>query len=109
MEIYGYTEDVQRSRNKRGIPVPVYKNKKLKNHYRFCELVTTHTMRRTAITSMLSLGMNEQTVRQISGHSANSKEFFRYVSFAQSYLDNEIDMMHQKLSVKKLEFDEQIA
>jgi hypothetical protein len=33
---------------------------------------------------MLSLGMNEQMLRQISGHAANNKEFFRYVSFAKT-------------------------
>jgi integrase len=42
---------------------------------RFCDLVTTHTMRRTAITTMLCLGMPEHVVRKISGHGAMSKEF----------------------------------
>jgi hypothetical protein len=54
-------------------------------------------MRRTGITTMLCLGMNEQLVRKISGHSANSKEFYKYVSYAQSYLDNEINIVHEKL------------
>jgi hypothetical protein len=38
---------------------------------------------------MLSLGMPEHAVRKISGHSPMSKEFFRYVSLAQSYQDKE--------------------
>lgn len=105
MQHYGFTEPIIRTRQRRGIPVMVYKNEKEKQQYRFCDAVTSHTMRRSAITTMLSLGMNEQTVRQISGHAANSKEFFRYVSFAQTYIDTEIDSVHEKLTKKKLEFD----
>jgi integrase len=104
MEHYGFTEPITRTRQRRGMPEPVYKNAKSKTEFRFCDAITTHTMRRSAITTMLSLGMNEQMVRQISGHAANSKEFFRYVSFAQAYIDNEIDNVHEKLTKKKLEF-----
>ncbi len=104
MEHYGFIEPITRTRQKRGIPEPVYKNANGKNIFRFCDAITTHTMRRSAITTMLSLGMNEQMVRQISGHAANSKEFFRYVSFAQTYIDTEIDNVHEKLTKKKLEF-----
>jgi integrase len=103
MELAGFTEPVNRTRQKRGIPVKVFKDVKTRSTYRFCDAITTHTMRRTAITTMLSLGMNEQMVRQISGHAANSKEFYRYVSFAQTYVDNEIDSVHEKLSKKELE------
>ncbi len=103
MELYGFTEQISRTRKKRGIPEQVYKHGQ-NGSFRFCDAVTTHTMRRSAITTMLSLGVKEQMVRQISGHSANSKEFFRYVSFAQTYIDAEIDMFHTKLNTKKLEF-----
>lgn len=54
-------------------------------------------MRRTAITTMLCLGMPEMAVRKISGHSPMSKEFFRYVTLAQTYLDNETLKMFEKL------------
>lgn len=101
MEHYGFTEPIERTRQRRGIPQPLLK--KGKKQYRFCDAVTTHTMRRSAITTMLSLGMNEQAVRQISGHAANSKDFYRYVAFAQTYIDTEIDLMHEKLSSKRLE------
>lgn len=104
MQHFGFTEPILRTRQRRGIPVTVYKNEKEKKQFRFCDAVTSHTMRRSAITTMLSLGMNEQTVRQISGHAADSKEFFRYVSFAQTYIDTEIDNVHEKLTKKKLEF-----
>lgn len=68
-----------------------------RNVYRFCDLVGSHTMRRTGITVLLMLGMPEYLVRKISGHAAHSKEFFRYVHVAQSYLTDEIDKVHQKL------------
>lgn len=100
MEHYGFTEPIERTRQRRGIPHPLLK--KGKKQYRFCDAVTTHTMRRSAITTMLSLGMNEQAVRQISGHATNSKDFYRYVAFAQTYIDTEIDLMHEKLNSKRL-------
>ena len=59
-------------------------------------------MRRTAITTMLSLGVPEPVVRKISGHSPMSKEFFRYVSLAQSYQDQEVSKMFDKLKQKTL-------
>lgn len=65
--------------------------------YRFCDLVSSHIMRRTAVTTMLILGMPENVVRKISGHAANSKAFYRYVNFAQSYMDQEIDKVHDRL------------
>lgn len=101
MEHYGFTEPIERTRQRRGISQPLLKGGN--KQYRFCDAVTTHTMRRSAITTMLSLGMNEQAVRQISGHAANSKDFYRYVAFAQTYIDTEIDLMHEKLSSKRLE------
>lgn len=69
---------------------------------RFCDVATTHTMRRTAITTMLSLGVPEQVVRKISGHSASGKEFYRYVLWAQTYQDGEMESMFAKLKEKKL-------
>ncbi|MBK7816349.1 MAG: tyrosine-type recombinase/integrase [Sphingobacteriaceae bacterium] len=104
MKLYGFIEPIERSRQKRGVPCKVYNYKSKDRTLRFCDAVTTHTMRRSAITTMLSLGMKEQMVRQISGHAANSKEFYRYVSYAQTYLDTEIDMVHERLNNKKLEF-----
>ena len=59
-------------------------------------------MRRAAITTMLSLGMPEQAVRKISGHAPGSKEFYRYVLFAQTYQDEETEKMFAKLDNKIL-------
>jgi intergrase/recombinase len=54
-------------------------------------------MRKTAISTMLSLGMPEHIVRKISGHAANSKEFFRYVKMAQNVIDKEADKVFDKI------------
>jgi intergrase/recombinase len=54
-------------------------------------------MRRTAITNMLCLGMPEHLVRKISGHAANSKEFYRYVQLSQSFIDNETDQFFERV------------
>ncbi len=101
-EVAGFTEAFPRERQKRGKNITVYRDKNRKLHYRFCDMATSHTMRRTAITTMLSLGMKEDMVRKISGHAPNSKEFYRYVNYSQSYLDNEIEKVHEKLEQKEL-------
>ena len=67
------------------------------NDWRFYEHITAHTMRRTAITTLLILGVPEIVVRSVSGHAPGSKEFYKYVSLAQSYLNKEVKNAHQKL------------
>lgn len=99
----GWTETVIRTRQKRGRPEVIYKDPLKKAHYRFCDSVTSHTMRRTAITTMLLLGMDEQLVRKISGHAPGSKEFYKYVAYAQTYMDDELDRVHRKLNERQLE------
>jgi len=95
-ELAGWVNDMGRLRTKRGVH---FKNAGKANNevYRFCDLVSSHTMRRTAITTMLMLGMKEHVVRKISGHADNSKSFYRYVNLVQSYLDNEVDEVFGKL------------
>lgn len=93
-----FKEPMIKYRTKRGVKCVVYKNKEKRQHYTLADHITTHTMRRTAITTMLRLGMPDQVVRKISGHAANSKEFFRYVEFAQSYIDEHTDMVFEKIS-----------
>jgi integrase len=62
--------------------------------YRFADHITAHTMRRTAITSLLMLGVPELMVRRISGHAPGSKEFYRYVDIVQDYLDEKVRNAH---------------
>ncbi len=103
MEQAGFTHPVVITRSRRG---KRYEIKKVtgnsKNGLRFCDVATTHTMRRTAITTMLSLGVPEPIVRKISGHAPGSKEFYRYVFWAQSYQDKETEKMFEKLERKSL-------
>ena len=70
---------------------------------RFCELLSSHTMRRTAITNMLMLGMPETMVRKISGHAPGSKEFYRYVKLAQTFLDEKTDAYFEQLTARNRE------
>jgi len=103
-ELAGFTYHVMVTRAKRGKTCELKKIHADKKHaFRFCDVATTHTMRRTAITTMLSLGVPEQIVRKISGHSPGSKEFYRYVSWAQSYQDKETEKMFSRLQAKKFE------
>lgn len=90
-----------KTRNVRGEPQAIYRDKETKLNYRFCDLVSSHTMRRTAITTLLQMGMNEINVRIISGHKANSPSFYRYVSYADSFMDEEMDKMWAKLAAIK--------
>ena len=54
-------------------------------------------MRRTAITTLLIMGVPEMVVRKISGHAPGSKEFYRYVSVAEDYMNQEVKNAHKKL------------
>ena len=73
----------------------------LKDHdgkgWRFHQHITAHTMRRTAITTLLIMGVPELIVRKISGHAPGSKEFYRYVSVAQDYMNHEVKIAYKKL------------
>ncbi len=100
-EHLGWTQEVVKTRQKRGKAIVIYKDTKQKTHYRFCDLVSTHLMRRTAITTMLRLEMPEHLVRKISGHAPNSKEFHKYVSISQNYLDLETDKVFARLTGEK--------
>jgi integrase len=102
LEQAGFVQEVSISRDRRGQAVELKNVASKSRQYRFCDVASTHTMRRTAITTMLCLGMPEQLVRKISGHAAGTKEFYRYVLWAQTYQDQESDKMFEKLMYKKL-------
>jgi integrase len=67
------------------------------NTWQFYQHITAHTMRRTAITTLLIMGVQENIVRKISGHAPGSKEFYKYVSIAQEYLNFEVKKAYKKL------------
>lgn len=94
----GLTTPIQVSREKLGKAQNVGKMTVNKQD-RFCDKMSSHMMRRTAITTLLILGMPEHLVRKISGHSHSSASFNRYVHYAQSYIDSEIDKVHRVLEV----------
>jgi len=103
LEQAGFTHIVCKTRERRGQAIELKKMNGMQvQSYRFCDAASTHTMRRTAVTTMLCLGVPEQVVRRISGHSPNSKEFYRYVLWAQTYQDAETEKMFEKLQQKKM-------
>lgn len=52
------------------------------------EVFGSHRMRASAITGLLQKGLTELEVKQISGHSKNSRSFSRYVEHSQNHIDN---------------------
>ena len=95
MESAGWTYNLPKIRYRQGKPVEL-KNKHGKN-FRFCDHISAHTMRRTAITTLLLLGVEENMVRTISGHSPGSKEFYKYVAVVQNYLNQQVLNAYEKL------------
>lgn len=93
-ELAGWTNPLGKFRSRNGVLSEQRRGSRL---YRFCDLLSSHVMRKTGITFLLMMGMPEYLVRKISGHAAHSPSFFRYVNFAQSYITEEIDKAHNKL------------
>jgi integrase len=94
----GWVYPVAKMRERKGIAINLVPPHAVRKPlYRFCDLVSSHTMRRTAITTMLSLGMPELLVKKISGHKDDSSAFYRYVEFAQQFMDKEIEKAHECL------------
>lgn len=102
LEQAGFNQTVHVTRSRRGLAIEQKNRNPTAQKIRFSDVATTHTMRRTAITTMLSLGVPEQIVRRISGHSPSSKEFYRYLLLAQTYQDKETEKMFNKLGEKRL-------
>ncbi len=96
-ELAGWTEPIVKTRNVRGIPQLV-KPENGRSNFRFCDMATSHMMRRTAITTMLMHGVQETVVKQISGHTKGSKSFYRYIAFVQPFMDMEIDKHFEKMA-----------
>jgi integrase len=95
MEQAGYTHSVPKMRYSQGRLTEI--KTKAGNSFRFCDHISSHTMRRTAITNLLVLGVPEMVVRKISGHAAGSKEFYRYVSLAQDYTNLHLKEAYNRL------------
>lgn len=87
MEKAGWTYALPRIRSKEGKLVELKRNGA---SFRFCDQVSAHTMRRTAITTLLMMGVPEQVVRRLSGHAPGSKEFYRYIALAEDYMHNHV-------------------
>jgi integrase len=95
IEKAGWVQQLPKKRYYRGKAIELWN--KHGETYRFCDHITAHTMRRTAITTLLMLGVPETMVRRISGHAAGSKEFYRYVQVVQEYLDEKVRNAYSEL------------
>jgi len=96
-EIAGWTRPILKVRSQRGEPM-MRNTSKTGQLTRFCDLLSSHTMRRTGISLLLQSGMPEHLVRRISGHRPGSKEFHRYVSIDQLWQDEYSEKAFLKLS-----------
>lgn len=94
MEKAGWTQVLPKIRFLKGRPVEI---KKEGRSLRFCDQISAHSMRRTAITTLLMLGVPEYMVRRVSGHAPHSQEFYRYVAVAQTYMDRTLLDAYEKL------------
>ena len=88
----GWTADTGKKRSKRGVAVECFLSES-KKQYRFCDLVSSHTMRRTAITTMLMLGMREHVVKKISGHC-------RLLRFCHHFLHFRYHALHHSFNAR---------
>jgi integrase len=95
MEQAGYTHCLPKMRYSQGRLTEI--KTKAGNSFRFCDHISSHTMRRTAITNLLVLGVPKMMVRKLSGHAAGSKEFYRYISLAQDYTNRHLSDAYEKL------------
>lgn len=91
----GWDYPLPKIRHRQGEPIEIKNDKG--TSLSFYEHITAHTMRRTAITTLLLLGVDETSVRRISGHAAGSKEFYKYVGLVQDYLNASVKNAHNKL------------
>lgn len=94
-KLAGWTEETPKYRSLCGRQAEVKSNQG--KTWRFYQHLSAHTLRRTAITTLLLLGVNEAVVRTISGHAPGSREFFRYVAYVQGYLDKQVKEAHRLL------------
>jgi integrase len=95
IEKAGWTQVLTKTISRQGKVLEIKSKKGIT--WQFHQHITAHTMRRTAITTLLILGVPEMIVRKISGHAPGSKEFYKYVAIAQEYLNQEVQTAYKKL------------
>lgn len=93
----GWNEPVEKYRCRKGKP-PSGSNMISTRFLPFWKLMSSHMMRRTAITTLLLAGIPEPVVRKISGHSPASTAFYRYVEYTQPFMDAKMVQASQVLA-----------
>lgn len=61
------------------------------------EFMSPHALRRTAITTMLAMGVPDRQVKHLSGHTGDSRSFEKYVSFTEATQRKEILTFQEKV------------
>jgi integrase len=92
-----WNKPIIKTRERRGKVVVIYKDEKNETNFELSDLITMHCARRTAITTLLRLGVPEHVVKTISGHSPNSTSFHKYVEVAESYKNQQFSNAIDKL------------
>ena len=67
--------------------------------YAKCELITSHSARRSGVTNLIKAGIPTERVKLISGHSPNSQSFNKYVRL--STQENAADLMSHEYFNRK--------
>ena len=70
--------------------------KRVDSTYKKYELITSHTARKTFVTTSLYLGMSETSVKQNTGHK-DDRSFRRYVNVSDVYKKQEMDKAWDKI------------
>jgi integrase len=85
-----WTNNFIRTRHRRGEPtqIPIDMG----------DIISSHTMRRTGITTLLIMGLSETEVKAISGHDISSRSFAKYVKIAEQYLSKKSNEAWSKIS-----------
>ncbi|MBE2230459.1 MAG: tyrosine-type recombinase/integrase [Chitinophagaceae bacterium] len=91
----GWDYVMPKIRHLRGLPVEIKRTGG--GSYRFCDHITIHSARRTAITTLLLLGVEENIVRRISGHAPGSREFYKYVGLVHDFLQKQVCEAYRRL------------
>ena len=90
-EIAGWIEPSPQEQYVQGELKTIYADSKKRKHPRYCDLITSDTMHRTAVYSMTIQGMDEQLVKKISGYKPYSDMFSEKTKFINPIFTSQLD------------------
>ena len=75
-------------------------SRRIESTHKKCEIITSHTARKTFVTNSLILGMKEMVIRNITGHK-KEENFKRYVRIADTIKQSEISNTWDRIEVSE--------